>query len=56
MTNLKEVTIEVENETVSDSNPFPVVAKDEVPNLLAQILEELRKINIHLETITGEEL
>ncbi|MHA2402857.1 MAG: hypothetical protein ACXADH_07690 [Candidatus Kariarchaeaceae archaeon] len=51
MTNLKQVTIEVDGEEVSNANPMPV--EEQNLDTLKQILEELKKINIHMAVITN---
>ena len=51
MTNLKQVTIEIDGEEVSSANPLPI--EEQNLDLLRQILLELEKANIHLAEITN---
>lgn len=53
MTNLKQVTIEVNDAEVDKTNPLPVTPDDDVQ---LRILYELKKISLQLELITNEQL
>jgi hypothetical protein len=53
MTNLKQVTIEVDGLEVDHTNPLPVEAANDIQ---LQILYQLKKLNVYLGLITNEQL
>lgn len=52
MTNLKQVTLESDDVTVSSTNPLPITEPN--TDINEQILTELRSINLHLTIITNQ--
>ena len=54
MTNLKQVTLEADGQTVNRAHPLPVSETGHTYNTQEAILMQLKEINIHLAIITEE--
>ena len=52
MTNLKQVELESDDETVSNAHPLPV--KQTGTDLQERILNQLIELNLHLREITNQ--
>lgn len=52
MTNLKQVTIESDEETVSGAHPLPI--QETGTDLQERILYQLIELNLHLRVITNQ--